>query len=271
MTTWVLESGAFKPAYGAFCHAVHRLGHRRITWDDDWWDGGSLPDLAGDPIIFHGSLGNADRIVRELPWSPGAFCATSQFYCSRWYEKASKWLLHHDWRTTTVAELALAPIEVVGSLARDGMVFVRPDSPLKPFSGRVCSVDEITLEALDFGFYYEDKETPVVIAPVRAVGRESRFVIVDGEVIAGSGYVANGRVALDSSDTGPWTFAGEVARSFEAPERVYVLDICESAGDLHLVEINPFSGADLYACDPERVVVAVSAVVDEQARLRDGT
>ena len=41
---------------------------------------------------------------------------------------------------------------------------------------------------------------------------------------------------------------------------VYVLDVCESDGRLRLLELNPFSGADLYACDAESVVSAVARI-----------
>ncbi len=258
--TWVVERSAFSPAYSEFCATIERLGHRCQEWDDEWWHGSELPELQG-PVLFHGSLGNADRIVRELQWTPGAFCRSQAFYCSQWYEQARQWLVHDRWRTSTVAELADSPREVAGDLATKGQVFVRPDSPLKPFSGRVCAVEDITLAALDFGFYYEDESTPVVVAPVQSIGREWRFVVVNREVIAGSGYLADGRTAVANLDAGPRQFAAQVAKEFEAPEAVYILDICEVDGDLRLVEINPFSGADLYACDPEAVVGAVSSAI----------
>ena len=35
---------------------------------------------------------------------------------------------------------------------------------------------------------------------------------------------------------------------------IYIIDICESEGNLHLVEMNPFSGADLYCCDAEQII-----------------
>ncbi len=38
-------------------------------------------------------------------------------------------------------------------------VFVRPDSPLEPFSGRVLERGRISLQALDHGFYYDDAQT----------------------------------------------------------------------------------------------------------------
>jgi hypothetical protein len=136
---------------------------------------------------------------------------------------------------------------------------VRPDSPLKPFSGRVLRRDQISLAALDYGFYYEDNRLPVIVAPVREVHREWRYVVVAGEVVAGSAYQADGRSALPDDPTGePWAFASAVAREINAPQDVLVLDACEADGALFLLEINPFSGADLYACDRAAVVAAVS-------------
>ena len=41
-------------------------------------------------------------------------------------------------------------------------MFVRPDSPLEPFAGRVLARDKISLAALDHGFYYDDAYLPVV-------------------------------------------------------------------------------------------------------------
>lgn len=38
-----------------------------------------------------------------------------------------------------------------------------------------------------------------------------------------------------------------------------MLDVCEADGRLRLLELNPFSGADLYACDRREVVATVSA------------
>ena len=140
-------------------------------------------------------------------------------------------------------------------------VFVRPDSPLKPFSGRVLRRDQITLAALDHGFYYDDAELPVVVAPVRSVSREWRYVVAMKRVLAGSGYLADGRTAVQDDPGGsPWQFATEVAEGLLPPDAVYVLDVCESDGLLRLVELNPFSGADLYACNGLAIVQRVSSI-----------
>lgn len=255
--TWLIEPQAFSNAYSAFGEAIVRLGHRCIEWDDGWWDSGRLPKLTDSPVLFHGSLGNAQRVAAELDWQPGAFCNAAGFYGSAWYPRAEPWLLHEKWLLTTVETLVAAPQDCAGHLATDDQVFVRPDSPLKPFSGRICQLSSLTLEALDFGFYYDDPTIPVIVAPVREVGDEWRFVVVDGEVVASSAYDAATRSGKSGSDS-PSHLAAEIARQLEAPEPVYVLDLCETPEGPRLIELNPFSGADLYGCDPEAVVTAVA-------------
>ncbi len=59
----------------------------------------------------------------------------------------------------------------------------------------------------------------------------------------------------------PWRFAAHIAAALEPPEPVYVLDVCECDGELHLLELNPFSGADLYDCDLDTIVRAVAHAV----------
>jgi hypothetical protein len=200
-----------------------------------------------------GSLGNAARIHREqLAWRPGSFCDTGAFHCSAWYERARPWLLNTAWDILPADQLVAAPPDY-------DPIFVRPDSPLKPFSGRVVARSQLTLAALDHGFYFDDPALPVVVAPVRQVVREWRYVVVDRQIVAGSAYAADGRRALADDPTGaPWAYAQTIASALAPPELIYVLDLCESEGALRLLELNPFSGADLYACDPDTVVQRVS-------------
>ncbi|MBA3395953.1 MAG: ATP-grasp domain-containing protein [Deltaproteobacteria bacterium] len=256
---WLVERGVFGSGVDLTA-AIERAGHHAISWQDEWWDTAGWPRLGEEPVIFHGSLGNAARIRRELSWRPGSFCDTDAFRCSAWYDRARPWLLNSEWEIMPAHQLVAEPPD-------HDAVFVRPDSPLKPFSGRVLERSRISLAALDFGFYFDDPALPVVVAPARQVQREWRYVVVDGEVVAGSAYEADGRRALPDDPTGrPWAFAKAVASDLEPPESVYVLDVCESGGELRLLELNPFSGADLYACDADDVVRTVSVAARRLAQ-----
>jgi hypothetical protein len=159
-----------------------------------------------------------------------------------------------------VRDLVADPVVALAPIGSPDTFFVRPDSPLKPFSGRVLEREALSLKALDHGFYYDDALLPVVATPARQVGREWRYVIADGRAVAGSAYDSDGRSARkDDPSGGPWLLASGIAAELEPPEPVYIMDICEADGALYLLELNPFSGADLYACDREAVVCAVSA------------
>ncbi len=266
---WVFEPGMFVDTRPVYDDAVRSLGHVVENWDPDWWTNERWPRHDGDVVVFRGSLGDADRVRMELPWQPGAFCNTEMFACSSWYPGAAQWLAHERWAKTCVNDLVECPEKALASIDSPEEFFVRPDSPLKPFSGRVVAKANLSLDALDFGYYYDDASLPVIVAPIRQIGREWRYAVVNQEVIAGSAYDPDGRDALPDDPGGaPWRFASDVAATIPAPDPVYVLDVCEVDGELRLLELNPFSGADLYACGAEAVVQAVSQAAF--AMTRDG-
>jgi hypothetical protein len=210
-------------------------------------------------VVFHGSLANADRIARELPWRPGAYCSTERFACSAWWPAIADRLVATKYVVTTVADLVEhGPPTEFGDL-----VFVRPDSPLKPFSGRVLERDQVTLSTLDHGYYYDDEQLPVVVAPAVDVGVEYRFVVVASQVVTGSEYAADGRSAgaLVSPDHEAWEYAADVVGRLQEPDPVFVMDVCETRAGLRVLELNPFSGADLYSCDRPDVVNAIEALI----------
>jgi hypothetical protein len=91
----------------------------------------------------------------------------------------------------------------------------------------VVDADQITLESLDHGF-----------------------------------YSANGRAAGHALAPGSraWAFASEVAPRLPGLDPLVVVDVCETPDGLRLLELKPFSGADLYACDRTAVVDAVHRV-----------
>jgi hypothetical protein len=264
-TTWVLESSAFPGGHATLIPALAAACQRVVQWNDEWWMSGKWPRLADQAVVFQGSLGNAARVRSGLSWRPGAFCDVHAFACSTWYPLAGEWLVHRQWRVMPAHVVAEDPAAAVRRLGDLDSVFIRPDSPLKPFAGRVLARDKITLAALDHGFYYDDPTIPIVVAPVRGIGREWRYVVVDQTVVAGSACAAAERSARADDPRGEaWSFAAEIAAKLPAPERVYVLDVCEADGRLWLLELNPFSGADLYACDAGAVVAAVSKVAAQR-------
>jgi hypothetical protein len=248
---WIIEKEVFPSSHLDLSAAAALAGQAVRLWKSDW-DFDALPSLPA-PVVFHGSLGNAVRIASESDWTPGAFCDVAALTYSNWADEARPWLLNQTWRVLPLAELVES--------ARAGKVqwkefFARPDSPLKQFSGRVLDRDTLTMKDLDYGLYFDDPQLPVVIAPKREIGREWRYVVIGQKVVAGSGYAASGRKGIP--DEGPRAVADEIARRLTKPGDVYVIDLCESNGEVRLVELNPFSGADLYRCDGQAICKAMA-------------
>lgn len=240
---WILEREIFTDNHDRLAEAATKAGHKVISWDDFWWENGNWPILQNEYVIFHGSLGNASRIASELPWQPGVFCNISAFECHAWYEKAKSWLLHEKWVFSTVSELVSKPEQYLAKIGAPETFFVRPDSPLKPFSGRVIQRDKLSFEALDYGFYYDDKNLPVVITPVSDIGMEWRFIIARQQVIASSAYEASDRTESNFDCPSEIVdYVKEIANAFTPPDQVYVLDVCNTGGKIGVIEINPFNG-----------------------------
>lgn len=262
--TWVLESDVFPNSDAGLRRAILDAGHTIVDWDDAWWSDGLPPGLGKSVTVFHGSLGSADRIARELDWCPGSYCNTAAFLCSAWYDRARPWLLHSDWRILPANAFVANAASIADDLGCADRIFVRPDSPLKPFSGRVVETSSVTLATLDHGFYFDDETLPVVVAPLQDVGREWRFIVVNGNIVTGSAYDPATRSAVsDPIDSNARSVARTIAASLPAPDDVYVLDLCETKGALRLLELNPFGGADLYACDSSIVVESVAGAAHE--------
>lgn len=259
---WLLEPDVFAVDDHPLRQAALAEGHVCRSWRDDWWTTQEFPALEG-PVVFHGSLGNAARVRALGRWQPGAYCDSSAFHGSAWYAQARDWLVHREFILTSVRELIADPLAVAGSLAdSEGKVFVRPDSPLKPFSGRVVPLAGLTAAQLDHGFYYDDLDLAIVIAPVVRIASEWRFVVCEGQVVSGCRYEAEQRRAIgDALAPEPLAFARLLASRLVPPDPVYVLDLAEVDGELRLLELNPFSGADPYACAPQAIVRAVAELL----------
>jgi len=260
--TWAIESEVFESTAKSLAAAVEREGDPWFRYADDT-PRNQLPEK-GACVVFYGSLNAAQDRIRGFGWVPGVICNTENLTCSTYYPHLSQLLLSKSFIFSTVEALVSDPGDVIRPLDVSDRIFVRPDSPLKPFSGRVLEISELSLEALDHGYYYDDVSLPVVVSPVRQVDREWRLVIADAAVIAGCEYQAEGREACSPGTPDEVAeLAGRVARLPWQPDPIYVVDVCSSAGSLHVLELNSFSCSDLYACAPDAVVQMVSRMVEK--------
>jgi hypothetical protein len=109
-----------------------------------------------------------------------------------------------------------------------------------------------------------DPAALVVIAAPQQIDREWRLVVVGEQVVAGSQYAIRGERAMAADCPAEVRGFAEtmLAEVRWRPDPAFMLDVCESAGRLWLVELNSFSGSWLYLCDLPAVVAAASALAE---------
>jgi hypothetical protein len=250
---WIIEDSGFANG-DILLPALKKLGKQYCLWSDDFWKTEEYKSFPKNSI-FHGSLGNASRIKKELDFSPGSLCDEKSFSYSYIYKNFGDYVLTKNVLFTTIDEL-LRNKKMVDIVTGSGdRFFTRPNSPLKEFSGRILDKNNITPAHFDYGFYHSNMDLEIVIAEVRKIEKEYRYVCINDKIVTGCEYLADGRKGLVAiRENNGWEFAQEIADLKSQNDFAYIIDVCESHGKLCLVEMNPFSGADLYCCDAEKIV-----------------
>ena len=262
--TWILESEVYRDKHQSLKKALDQYQIRHLEWQDEWLQTKQFPNIDSEKVIFHGCLANAHLLFNEKIWSPGAYCDVERFLCSSWYNQAKGWLIQDNWKLTTVKKLVESPYSETEHIKTEEF-FVRPNSPLKPFSGRVLNKNTVSYQALDFGFYFNNEDEEIVISDLKSISKEWRYVVCNNRIITGSSYLADNRSASGDDWKGtPFITAQDIARQLLPPEEIYIMDICYSNGDYKLLELNPFSGADLYSCNREDIVRAINSLYSPQ-------
>jgi hypothetical protein len=146
---------------------------------------------------------------------------------------------------------------VFSEFGSDGEVFARPTGVHKLFTGRCISRGQWETALAPTRY---DPVTTILVAAPQEVGREWRLVVAGSEVIAGCQYATSGmRDMAPGCPPEVSVFARSVLAAVNwRPDELFMLDVGETDGGLHVVELNSFSCSWLYACDLSPVVRTAS-------------
>ena len=213
------------------------------------------PFTAEDCCIVYGTANFVAACPEHI--QPGAYGVTAAIGPEHYYARLPlEWMLNDDF--------VILPLGVIGARLGLGRRFVRPLDPFKTFAGRVIdSVDDLK-DAVDHGG--AGPETLCLVAGVKPIHHEVRFVVADGHVVAQGPY---GRHKVPSPEVLDICrdLAQRVAHHVWQPARVYMCDVVFTNLGPRVVELNAFACAGLYGCDVEAVVRAVNqAALDDHAR-----
>ncbi len=235
-----------------------------------------------DCVIYYGSI-DFMRLVKSGSSSiPGGWCNFENMKCSTYYSYFGAYILNRQYSMMPIGDLIrrwesicvytsllnsgkLLSTKIDRVVQTCGSLFVRPNSGTKPFTGHVLRHDQVyRLESL---IQMVGPETLVVISPEKHITGEWRYIICEGKVVAGSKYLPEETCAAHAPSL---RLATVIASQEWQPDICYTVDICESGGEMHLLEINSFSSAGFYKSNLFCIVDGASrAAVREWEDYRD--
>lgn len=269
-TTWVIERHIFEEEQElALIEEVKKQGRETLLIDPlskHDFDYESIGYWLEDrPVVFRGSL-NTSKKAKQQAWYPGVICHPKNFNCSTYYTYWGKWMLNKDYWMMPITELSLKKDFILDCLeglycpyyAENKEVFIRPDSGMKQFTGGVFNLNDLS------SLKNIEPSTLVLIAPVKQVNKEWRFVVCNNKVITGSQYYEKGEYITEQNTA----FNNAVSYYLESilkkvswqPDPIYTVDVCESKGEFSILELNSFSCSNLYNCNLNKVVEAANEV-----------
>lgn len=224
--------------------------------------------VQGQNIVLYGTLEFCRQINEQLLPVPGAYLKKNNLKFSTYACYYYDYLMNKDFY--------IKPFGVIRkelSVGNPNYIFIRPNDVTKEFAGQVVNnVKE--LEYINRMELISD-ETLCVVSSPKEILEETRFVVVNGKAIAGSRYMLNGKLNIDSVyDPLAESFLDHMLFDVPnwTPDTVFVADVAlykeypnySTETKYGLIEINSFSCAGLYACDLDEVAKYVSgAAADE--------
>lgn len=262
MVIWVIEHGIFDNEQ-KLIDEVRKQRHDVIEIDyvsnyyiDDICRNPQYHKLLNNPVIFKGSLNLSREVSRITDWIPGTYCNLNNFNCSTYYTYWGKYMLNREYWLIPINQVFNNKfIEAcLYGIHDDNVpeVFIRPNSGMKQFTGRIFNLSNLS------SLKNIDPETLVLVAPVKKISKEWRFVVTGNEIVSGSIYLP---YKSDNVDYSVIDYLQNVLNDLRfkwQPDFIYTVDVCQSNGEFYILELNSFSCSNLYSCNLAAVVEVAS-------------
>lgn len=222
-----------------------------------------------EPVVLFGSHEFVKCLTPGGRFQPGALGVNERTQATQYMSNLPlDWFLNRDGIFMTWSMFKqYRGIAQIADHWPEGL-FIRPNSGFKTFAGqRVTAADfDDHVSTLEQTSSVVD-DTLILVSRLQPIQGEFRFVIADGEVVAGSEYRWDGK--LDVRRDWPEAcedLARQVAEHEWQVDIAYTCDVCLVDDKPYIVELNGFSCAGLYACDLDKVVQGVSAAALKEYR-----
>lgn len=258
MVKWIVEH-IFDDDQKRLVQSLEKLGIEyhiasHPVYSGDWKSLAS-PD---DCVVTHGSIQFGRMVQRESQWIPGHYCSGDSYKCSVYYPKFGGDLLNYNYMMFPFEELPNKIDFIYDTLGIEDVVFIRPDTGMKSFTGQMVYRERFAQEYDKMGIFSPDPHSICLVCEPRNLEKEWRFFVSDGQIITGSEYKPE-KITINKNHSA-WAIAqGFVNNAQYEPDPIWCIDICRTTNNnYYVLEIGSFSSAGLYACDTDLIVPIVN-------------
>jgi hypothetical protein len=212
----------------------------------------------GQPTVLYGSWNWLNKCKRQF--TPGALGMSNNLDCNVYYNYIPReWLLNGKNIVTTFGQFYRNP-NYFYQLLNTEELFIRPMSGFKTFTGFVANIDEISYELnASMQLTSVTPETYIMLAVVKQINSEFRFLIVNGEVVDGSMYrLANKRNIQNTYPEGAFKLAHHMSQLPWQPDAAYTCDVASTPNGFLIIELNSFACAGMYGMNKSKVIDAIN-------------
>jgi hypothetical protein len=217
-----------------------------------YWDFFSKYQGCDEDTIVFGSI-QLCKYTRGIDLAPGAIFEYGAYDCLRYYKYLHMLLLNNDYKILPFYSLKHKIDEIYGE-ERD--IFIRPNSPNKPFTGQVIGKERF-VETIDRFSWDKDlqNEELCFISAATNIQCEYRCVVTKNGFLTGSLY-RDGTVHKTSEEVPEEVIAlATKASQMYLPDPIYLVDISTFVGrPPKVIEIGPIACAGFYDCDRSKIV-----------------
>lgn len=218
-----------------------------------------------DCVVTQTSINLALQISSQKKgWIPGPWLTEEKYRCSKYYPHIGDLLFNDCYVMMPRSEVLRNKKRLYNWLGLSNSVFMRPDSGLKSFTGKVIREEDFEKE-WSWVEEFTDPESLIVISTPKTIKFEWRFIVADKNVITGSQYnVAGEHSCSPIYPDKAYELAKEIAIVYQ-PDTMFVIDICQGSDEeYYLLEIGAFSCAGLYDCNMATIVEHASYLAERE-------
>lgn len=250
---WVIQENMFwDAAVERLAEALRRLEIPHTLAKVIPFGGGLEVDVEmTGPVVVVGSMSLAHYAVQR-GWSPGAWINAERFGYQAYVEAFGELMLNHDAHAVRFADALDHDME---------SFFIRPDDDGKLFAGTITNRARFAdwqakIASADLTWTITPN-TKVIVSSIKTIITETRFIVVNGDVVTGSVYRRDGRTLYDSVVSPDVEIFARKQAQLWTPDRVCVLDVAETDDGMRIVEFNNFNSAGWYECDVLKIIAAI--------------